>query len=70
MKPDLVLDDALAEAAVEVGHHRSKEEAVAAALQEFVESRRRFSILEWVGRVDYFEDYDPKKLRGYTALRP
>lgn len=64
MATNLALDDSLIEEAVEVGHHRSKKEAVTAALQEYVKSRRRLGILEWMGRVDYFEDYDHKKLRS------
>lgn len=64
MATNLALDDSLIEEAVEVGHHRSKKEAVTAALQEYVKSRRRLGILEWMGRVEYFEDYDHKKLRG------
>lgn len=64
MATNLALDDSLIEEAVEVGHHRSKKEAVTAALQEYVKSRRRLGILEWMGRVDYYEDYDHKRLRG------
>lgn len=64
MATNLALDDSLIEEAVEVGHHRSKKEAVTAALHEYVKSRRRLGILEWMGRVDYYEDYDHKKLRG------
>jgi len=63
MATNLALDDALIEAAVEAGHHRSKKAAVTAALEEYVKSRRRLGLLEWMGRVDYFEDYDHKKLR-------
>jgi len=64
MTTSLALDDALIEAAVEVGHHPSKEAAVTAALEEYVKSRRRLGLLDWVGRVEYFDDYDHKKLRG------
>jgi len=64
MATNLALDDALIEAAVEAGnHHRSKKAAVTAALEEYVKSRRRLGLLEWVGRVEYFDDYDHKKLR-------
>jgi UDP-N-acetylmuramate-alanine ligase len=63
MATNLALDDSLIEEAVAVGQHRSKKEAVTAALQEYVKARRRLGILEWVGRVDYYDDYDHKKLR-------
>jgi hypothetical protein len=28
-----------------------------------VQARRRREILDWVGKVDYYDDYDPKRLR-------
>lgn len=63
MATNLALDDDLITEAVEVGHHRSKKAAVTAALREYVKTRRRLDILEWVGRVDYYDDYDHKSLR-------
>lgn len=63
MATNLALDDSLIEEAVAAGNHRSKKEAVTAALQEYVKARRRLGILEWVGRVDYYDDYDYKQLR-------
>ena len=49
--------------AVEVGRHPSKKAAVTAALMEYVKARRRLGILDFVGRVDYYDDYDHKNLR-------
>lgn len=63
MPTNLALDDRLIEQAVQAGHHRSKKEAVTAALKEYVKSRSRLRILDWVGKVDYYDDYDPKALR-------
>jgi Arc/MetJ family transcription regulator len=63
MATSLTLDDALVNAAVEVGHHRTKKEAVTAALTEYVKARKRLAILDWVGKVEYDDDYDPKKAR-------
>jgi Arc/MetJ family transcription regulator len=63
MATNLALNDELIREAVEVGHHRSKKAAVTAALREYVKSRRRLEILESVGRVDYYDDYDHKRLR-------
>ena len=34
-----------------------------AALKEYVQARKRREILSWIGKVDYYEDYDPKRLR-------
>jgi Arc/MetJ family transcription regulator len=63
MPTNLALDDSLIEDAVRAGNHRSKKEAVTAALKEYVQARKRGEILDWVGKVDYYDDYDPKRLR-------
>jgi Bacterial antitoxin of type II TA system, VapB len=63
MPTNLALDDSLIDEAVRAGHHRTKREAVTAALREYVQARKRLAIFDWVGKVDYYEDYDPKKLR-------
>ncbi len=63
MPTNLALDDSLIEDAVRAGNHRSKKEAVTAALKEYVQAHKRGEILEWVGKVDYYDDYDPKQLR-------
>ena len=63
MATNLALDDRLIEEAVEIGHHPSKKAAVTAALKEYVKARRRLKILDWMGRVEYYDDYDHKNLR-------
>ncbi len=67
MATNLALDDRLIEEAVEIGHHPSKKEAVTAALKEYVKTRRRLNILDWVGGVDYYDDYDHKNLRQASS---
>ena len=63
MATNLALDDELIEQAVKVGGHKTKREAVTAALREYVKARKRKGILDWVGEVDYYDDYDAKALR-------
>jgi Arc/MetJ family transcription regulator len=63
MSTNLALDDSLIAEAVRVGNHRTKKDAVTAALQEYVQARKRREILDWAGKVEYYEDYDPKRLR-------
>ncbi len=63
MATNLALDDRLIEEAVEIGHHRTKRAAVTAALEEYVKARRRLKILDWMGQVEYHDDYDHKNLR-------
>ncbi len=67
MATNLALDDQLIEEAVEIGHHPSKKEAVNAALEEYVKTRRRLKILDWMGRVEYYDDYDHKNLRRTSS---
>ncbi len=67
MATNLALDNRLIEEAVEIGHHPSKKEAVTAALKEYVKARRRLKILDWMGRVEYYDDYDHKNLRRASS---
>jgi len=73
MPKELILDDLLVSKAIEAGRHETAEEAVSAALHEYVSRHgsdskdapggSRAGILEWVGKVEYYEDYDHKDLR-------
>lgn len=63
MATNLALDDKLIAEAVKVGEHKTKKEAVTAALREYVKMRQRLRILELVGKVEYWPDYDHKALR-------
>lgn len=67
MPTNLDIDDRLIEEARKIGKHRTKKEAVNAALAEYIRSRKRLGILDWVGKVDYYPDYDHKKLRARKA---
>ncbi|MBI4559435.1 MAG: type II toxin-antitoxin system VapB family antitoxin [Candidatus Hydrogenedentes bacterium] len=50
--------DRLINEAMRLGRHKTKTEAVTAALAEYVRSFRRQDIFELVGRVEYLDDYD------------
>jgi Arc/MetJ family transcription regulator len=63
MPTNLAIDDALIEAARAAGHHRTKKEAVTAALQEYVKRRRQQDILDLTGQVVFDPAYDYKALR-------
>jgi len=60
---NLALDDDLIEQACQVGHHRTKKEAVTTALKEYVQRRRQQRILDLVGQIEYDPNYDHKALR-------
>jgi Arc/MetJ family transcription regulator len=59
----VAVDAALAEEARRLGNHRSRKEAVACALREYVSPRRQLEILELVGTVPFDETSDYKPLR-------
>jgi Arc/MetJ family transcription regulator len=64
MPTNLGIDDRLIKEAKKLGNHRTKKEAVNAALDEYVRRRKQLEILKWVGKVDYYEDYDHKRARS------
>ena len=64
MPTNLALDDRLIEEARKLGHHRTKKEAVNAALDEYVRHRKQLKILDLIGKIEYYDDYDHKQARG------
>jgi Arc/MetJ family transcription regulator len=64
MATNLALDDALIEEARKTGGHRTKREAVTAALDEYVRRRKQQKILELFGTVDFDPSYDYKAARS------
>ncbi len=63
MPTNLAIDDRLIEEARRIGHHRTKKEAVTAALDEYIRRRKQMNILDLFGTVDYHEGYDHKANR-------
>ena len=63
MPTNLALDDQLIEEARRVGRHKTKREAVSAALAEYVKRRKQLRILEVFGTVDFDPKYDYKAER-------
>ena len=63
MPTNLAIDDRLIEEARQVGHHRTKKEAVTAALDEYIRRRKQMQILDLFDTIDYQEDYDYKANR-------
>ena len=64
METNLKIDEKLLDEALQLGNFRTKKEAVNQALTEFVQHRRQLQILDWQGKVEFFQDYDHKKLRN------
>ncbi len=63
MPTNLAIDDRLIEAARRAGGHRTKKEAVTAALDEYVKHRRQLRLLAQFGTIDYDPTYDYKAER-------
>lgn len=63
MPTNLAIDDRLINEARELGHHRTKKEAVTAALDEYIRKRKQLKILELFGKIEYDENYDYKRER-------
>ena len=64
MATNLALDDRLIEAAKQAGNHRTKRDAVTAALDEYVARRKQQAIFELVGAIDFDRGVDLATLRG------
>jgi Arc/MetJ family transcription regulator len=60
MPTNLPLDAKLIEEAVRVGKHKTKKEAVTAALAEYIKRRKQLRILDAFGTFDFDPAYDYK----------
>ncbi len=63
MATNLALDDKLIEEARRAGGHKTKREAVTAALAEYVQRRKQWRILSALGTFDFDPAYDYKTER-------
>ena len=64
MATNLALDDRLILEVKKAGKHKTKKEAVTAALLEYLAHRRRLEVLESFGKVEFDPDFDYKKARN------
>ena len=63
MATNLALDDALIEEARKVGAHKTKKEAVTAALDEYIRKRKQREIVKLFGTIDFDPTHDYKAQR-------
>jgi hypothetical protein len=68
MATNLAIDDRLIDEAKRVGHHRTKREAVTAALDEYVRRRKQLEILDHFGTIDFDPEYDYRKIRQLDQI--
>jgi hypothetical protein len=60
---NLAIDDQLITEAKKLGRHKTKKDAVNAALDEYVRRRKQQKIVSLFGTIDYYENYDYKRER-------
>jgi len=58
MSTRLTVDDNLIKEACRLGRHKTGEQAIAEALQDYIKKRKRLAILEFVNSIEYYPDYD------------
>ena len=63
MPTNLAIDDRLIDEAKRIGRHKTKKEAVTAALREYIQHRKQLEFLKLAGTVDFDPDYDYKRER-------
>jgi Arc/MetJ family transcription regulator len=63
MPTNLALDDNLIDEARQLGGHKTKRDAVNAALDEYVRRRKQTEIFKLFGKVDFDPLYDYKAAR-------
>jgi Arc/MetJ family transcription regulator len=60
VRTNIELDDRLVEEAMQVSGAKTKKDLVNLALRELIKAKRKRSILDLAGQIDFAEDYDPK----------
>jgi hypothetical protein len=68
MATNLAIDDRLIDEARRIGNHKTKKEAVTAALDEYIRWRKQQEIIELFGTIDFDPTYDYKKLRWLDKI--
>ncbi len=63
MRTNIDLDEDIVQEGLKLSRARTKRELVQLALKEFVENRRRLSLLELEGKVEFVEGYNHKRMR-------
>jgi Arc/MetJ family transcription regulator len=64
MPTNLALDDELIDEARKLGGHKSKKEAVTAALKEYIQRHKQAEIIHLFGKIEFDPTYDYKKERA------
>ncbi len=63
MATNLALDDQLITQAQKVGHHKTKKDAVTAALKEYIALKKQSEVVDLFGTIEFDKDYNYKDAR-------
>jgi hypothetical protein len=63
MATNLALDDKLITQAQKIGRHKTKKEAVTAALKDYIAHKKQLGIVDLFGTINFDKDYNYKKAR-------
>jgi len=63
MATNLAIDDKLIIKAQKIGHHKTKKEAVTAALKEYISLKKQLEVVDLFGTIDFDNNYNYKKAR-------
>ncbi len=63
MATNLALDDKLITQAQKIGRHKTKKEAVTAALKEYISLKKQLEIVGLFGTIDFDKNFNYKKAR-------
>ena len=63
MRTNVVLDDGLVAEALKVSHSKTKKALIHEALKEYVDNRKRLSLLDLSGKIQFRKSYDYKAMR-------
>ena len=60
------IEDSLLAKAKRAGNHKSANETIIAALNEYIQHRKQLEIIQLFGKIEYNNDYDYKKQRDIS----
>ncbi|MBU0560392.1 MAG: type II toxin-antitoxin system VapB family antitoxin [Bacteroidetes bacterium] len=63
MRTNIVLDEKLVKEAFQFSEAKSKKELIHQVLMEFIKNKRRKSLLDIRGQIEFADDYDYKSMR-------
>ncbi len=58
MATNLAIDDKLIIKAQQIGHHKTKKEAVTSALKEYIAHKKQLEVLDLFGSIEFDKDFD------------